>query len=82
MLWGWDATESQAAASTTEMEDEETGETVQVNSYQFKAAAYRTFVNDHSELKEIKVSGPGDNRDNLFIKFGFKIWGEGSDVIK
>ena len=78
MLWGWDATESSATkdppdtVSATEAE----GSAPDQTTYVFSAAAYRSFDNEES-LKKIS------DKEKLYIKFGFKIWGEGTaDVIK
>ena len=59
MLWGWDATESTAFTYMKETEDEE-GEDVMTPTYEFKAAAYRNFINKGSDINPIKPSAYGD----------------------
>ena len=83
MLWGWDATESAALSFMREIEDEE-GKDVLESTYEFKAAAYRNFENKGSAIDPIVPSAYGDKEspNALYIKFGFKIWGDGDEVIK
>jgi len=82
MLFGWDATESHSTIKTEEVVDVDTGETEEVEYYQFSAAAYRSF-NSGENYKLIEPVGVNEENENklLFIKFGFKIWEDGSDEI-
>ena len=82
MLFGWDATESHSTLVEKTVTDEETGETSEVEKYKFSAAAYRAFTTTASS-KTIKPVAKGEYNEEkeLHIKFGFKIWLDGSDDI-
>ena len=64
MLYGWDATESHSFVSNIIVTDPENGaESTTDESFTFKTAAYRTFINDESEKNIDAVSVQENNEE-------------------
>ena len=78
MLWGWDATESSASIEINTFEDD-LGDIQEETFYKFTAASYRNYdnkTNDKNIKIESSTEGDEDSPHALFIKFGFRVWGE------